>query len=326
MSAKMGRVQLRFPDVPLKAGHYESVYAALVHPDAPRALWVRTTVKKRPGEPPTGAVWVTWFEERGVRAGKLDGLALEAGAGLLTCGPAAQGPEGSRGAIGGDGLSAEWDLSFSARSGPLEHLSPAYLYGAPLPRTKATSPVPDLDVSGTLTVDGSTVDLTGWTGMVGHNWGSEHAARWVWLRVCGLGDDGSGWLDAVLGRVQVGPVLAPWKSFGVLHLDDTRYRLGGLLRRGSDVEVRSDGARITLAGPGAKVTVAATVPLTSTVAWEYADPAGHRHEVVNCSVASMELEVDLGGRRATYAPSRRGVLELGADERALDIPLQPFPD
>ena len=320
-------MRLRYPDVPLKAGHYESVYAVLVHPDDPRALWVRTTVKKRPGEEPTGAVWVTWFDESGVRAGKLDAQPLEPGSDRLTCGPAAQGPDGSRGTIGLDGLSAEWDLAFAARSEPLEHLRPAFLYGAALPKTKATSPAPDVDVSGSLVVDGSTVDLAGWTGMVGHNWGSQHAARWVWLRVCGLGDDGTGWLDAVLGRVQVGPVLAPWKAFGALSLDGTRHHLGGLLRRGTDVEVRTDGARITLAGPDAKVTVTATVPLTSTVGWEYADPTGDRHEVVNCSVASMRLEAETWAVAVTtYTPTRRGVLELGGDERSLDVPLQPFPD
>ena len=319
-------MRLRYPDVPLKAEHYESVYTALVHPDEPRALWVRTTVKKKAGEEPTGALWVTWFDENGVRAGKLDGQRLESGSDRLTCGPARQGPEGSRGAIALAGLSAEWDLAFASRTAPLEHLSPAYLYGAPLPKTKATSPAPDLDVSGSLSIDGTDVDLTGWTGMVGHNWGSQHAARWVWLRVCGLGDDRAGWLDAVLGRVQVGPVLLPWKAFGALSLDGTRHHLGGLLRRGTAVDVRADGTRITLAGPGAEVTVTATVPLASTVGWEYADPSGHRHEVVNCSVASMELEAVLGGRRTSYAPTRRGVLELGADERQLDVALQPFPD
>ena len=28
----------------------------------------------------------------------------------------------------------------------------------------------------------------------------------------------------------------------------------------------------------------------------------------------------------SFAPTRRGVLELGGDEQALDVPLQPFPD
>jgi hypothetical protein len=318
-------MRLRFPDVRPEAGHYESVYATVVHPDAPRALWVRTTVKKRPDEAPTGALWVTWFDENGVRAAKIDGLAPGLGH-RLSCGPAAQGPDGSRGTLSLDGLTADWDLSFARRSEPLDHLSPGFLYAAPIPRTKATSPTPDLEVSGALTVDGVSVDLTGWTGMLGHNWGVEHAAKWAWLRVCGLGEDGHGWLDAVLGRVRVGSVLSPWKAFGALEVDGTRHRLGGLVRRGTGLEAGPSGARITLAGPTAAVTVTADVPLGSTVGWEYADPSGHRHEVVNCSVAAMSLEAVINGRRSRFAPTRRGVLELGGDERAFDVPLQPFAD
>lgn len=319
-------MRLRYPDVAVASGHYESVYAALVHPVEPRALWIRTTVQKRPGDEATGALWVTWFDESGVRAGKLNGQSLRPGADLLGCGPAEQGLGGSRGALDLDGLSAQWDLAFAPRTPALEHLSPAFLYRAPIPRTKATSPLPDLDVTGSLVVDGSTVDLAGWTGMLGHNWGTEHAARWIWLRVAGLGEDGGGWLDAVLGRVRVGPVLSPWTAFGGLAYDRERHQLGGLLRRGVEVELFDDGARIVLAGPGVRVETRATVPLTSTVGWEYADPGGHRHEVVNCSVASMEVDVTVRGRSTHLAPARRGVLEIGGEVRALDVPLQPYPD
>ena len=34
--------------------------------------------------------------------------------------------------------------------------------------------------------------------MVGHNWGAEHAERWIWLH--GLTEDGD-WLDAAIGKV-----------------------------------------------------------------------------------------------------------------------------
>ena len=319
-------MELRFPDVSASRPHYESVYCALAHPTKAEALWIRTTVQKRPGKAPTGALWFTWFSEQGVRAGKLNGVPVRPGGHGIVCGPATQGPAGSQGELQVDGLSAQWDLAFASRSPELKHLHPDLLYSAPIPRTKSTSPRPDCDVSGRVVVDEREIDLTRWTGMVGHNWGSEHAARWVWLRVCGLGDDGAGWLDAVLGRVQVGPGLLPWKAFGALHLDGKRHHLGGLLRRGTEVEVRPDGARIGLVGPTARVTVSATAPLTSTVGWEYADPSGHRHEVVNCSVAAMELEAEVDGRRTSYTPTRRGVLELGADEKQLDVPLQPFAD
>src|SRR3954452_8507113 len=149
---------------------YESVYAVLVHPELAQALWVRTTVKKSPGEPATGALWVTWFDEAGVRAAKLDGLSAVAAGGALECGPARQGPDGSRGAVELDGLTAAWDVHFTPRDKPLEHLHPAFLYRAPPPRTKATSPLPALDAGGSLTVDGTEVALDGWTGMLGHNW------------------------------------------------------------------------------------------------------------------------------------------------------------
>jgi hypothetical protein len=319
-------VKLQFPEVAIGRGLYESVYAVLVHPDQPQALWVRTTVQKRPEQQATGALWVTWFDEAGVRAGKLTGLTATPVDEGLECGPARQGPEGTRGRIELDSLTAGWDITFTPQVEPLDHFAPAMLYRAPLPRTKATSPVPDLYAAGSLIVDGAAVDLTGWTGMLGHNWGTEHAARWIWLRASGLGADGSGWLDAVLARVRVGPTLTPWTGFGALSLDGERHRLGGLLNRGTRVQLRPDGAEVTLTGRGVRLRVQATVPLAGTVGWEYADPGGHRHEVVNSSIAVMSVDVERGGRPQAFQPARRGVLEVGGDTRAFDVPLQPFAD
>ena len=50
---------------------------------------------------------------------------------------------------------------------------------------------------GSLTVDGRSIDVDGWRGMAGHNWGAQHAERWIWLH--GLTEDGD-WLDAGIGR------------------------------------------------------------------------------------------------------------------------------
>jgi hypothetical protein len=317
-------MRLRYDSVGVKSGHYESVYLALVHPTEPQAVWIRTTIQKKPVEEPTGALWVTWFGPDGVRAAKLNHLPVS-GKTSLVCGPAEQGPSSSRGAIQLDSLSAKWDLRLTPRSDPLEHLHPRFLYSAPLPRTKATSPLPDLDVGGTLLIDGRPVDLTGWTGMLGHNWGTEHAARWVWLRVCGLGEDQDGWLDAVIGRVRVGPWLAPWTAFGALSLNGRVHDLGGFGRR-TEVEVGHDGAVIHLHGRDLRVAVTASVDLKRAVGWEYSDPSGHRHEVVNSSVTAMALQLDGPDGSQTLTPVRRGVLEVGGDKRAFDVPLQPFED
>lgn len=318
-------MRLRYSDVPLSRPHYESVYTTLNHPVDPRALWIRTTVQKRPGKPPVGALWVAWFDHDAVTAGKLNDLAVTSDTTGITCGPATQGPVGSRGAIA-EGITASWDLAFHPRSHPLAHLTPALLYRSPLPRTKATSPVPDLDVSGHLTVDGEQIDLTGWTGMLGHNWGTEHAARWAWLRVAGLGGDDSGWIDAVLGRVRIGPALAPWVGFGTLELDGQRHRLGGLLNRGTALDIGEDTVTVTLAGSDITVNTTARISLPATVGWVYSDPAGHCHEVVNSSTATTQVELRRGPERLLLRPARRGVIELGADQAAFPIDIQRYPD
>ena len=80
---------------------------------------------------------------------------------------------------------AEWNLALSGAGAPLRHLRPGALYRLPFPRTKLEAPVPDGIASGRLVFDGAEVDVVGWRATVGHNWGAEHAERWVWLHAAG---------------------------------------------------------------------------------------------------------------------------------------------
>ena len=56
-----------------------------------------------------------------------------------------------------------------------------WMYRAPLPKTKLLSPCPARRFGGRLGVGERQISLDGWHGMVGHNWGAEHAERWIWL-------------------------------------------------------------------------------------------------------------------------------------------------
>ena len=58
------RSAARFPKLPLAAGHYESFYLKASHPTDPVSVWIRYTVHKRPGQPPTGSLWFTLFDGR----------------------------------------------------------------------------------------------------------------------------------------------------------------------------------------------------------------------------------------------------------------------
>lgn len=51
-------VGARFTTVSSKAGHYESFYLRLCHPDRPLGAWIRCTVHKRPGAAPKGVALV----------------------------------------------------------------------------------------------------------------------------------------------------------------------------------------------------------------------------------------------------------------------------
>jgi hypothetical protein len=52
----------RAPAAPLGAALYESHYLTAADPAGGRALWLRFTALKRPGEPPRPTTWLTFFD------------------------------------------------------------------------------------------------------------------------------------------------------------------------------------------------------------------------------------------------------------------------
>ena len=307
----------RFPDVPARAGHYESFYLKLCHPSEPLGAWIRYTVHKRPGASPTGSLWFTLFSPEGPRAAKVTVPDPGTGGGdWLRVGEARIGADGARGSIDGD---VAWELALEAAEEPLFHLPAGWMYRARLPRTKLLSPAPAARFSGRLTVDGRQIDVDGWRGMAGHNWGAQHAERWIWLH--GLTEDGD-WLDAAIGRVKLGPVTTPWVANGALSVAGDRH----VLRRAKVTEFPD---RCTFALSGSGIEVRGTVEATRDrfVGWVYADPDGSEHHAVNCSIADMRLTV----RRRGGAPSELFVphaaaYELGMREHDHGIQIQPYPD
>jgi hypothetical protein len=176
----------RFPEVGARAGHYESFYIKACEPGGGRGIWIRHTVYKRPGAEPNGSIWFCFFDRsaEGPRATKVTVPAsqLEAPAGdWIRVADAEIGPGRAEGSVDTEALSAAWSLTFSGDAEPCKYLPADWLYKAPLPKTKFLAPYPDARFEGRLEIDDETIELSGWPGMIGHNWGSEHAERWVWL-------------------------------------------------------------------------------------------------------------------------------------------------
>lgn len=329
MSKLAGVLRPRYVETPAKSGLYESLYLTAHHPAEPKALWIRHTVLKSPGTPPRASLWCTWFDEGGVRAAKVSTPeASRTPERALQVGPHGWiGAGGATGAVDLDSLRARWELQFADPEPPMFHLPKPWMYTAPVPRTKSISAAPLLRLAGSLQVDGQAVDIDGWPCTIGHNWGAEHAERWLWLHADGDAGDGPVWLDAIVGRIRLGPVTTPWIANGAVSIAGRRYRLGGL-RFGVNTAVTEHdrGATLRLRGRGITVELRAEVDLSRSVGWTYADPAGHTSEVVNCSVASTVLRIDRPGGAPLEVAAPVSAFEIGGRRRALDVPLQPFPD
>jgi hypothetical protein len=297
-------------------GRYESHYLRAVDPARPRGAWIRHTTHQRPGASATGALWCTvWDLEAGPPFAVKESLP----------GPPPSGWTARANALG---RSAAWELEVAGDAEPLRHLPRAWMYRAPLPRTKLESPLPDAVFTGWIETDGRRTTVAGWRGMVGHNWGAEHAERWVWLHAVGFAEAPGAWLDVALGRVRVGRVLTPWIANGALSLDGRRYRLGGLTRvRGMDVDARPGSLEAVLPGAGVVVHAAVAAPQGQTVAFRYADPGGGEHTAMNCSIAEVRLRVERPGRPGLeLASAHGGAYELGVRGDVAGVRVEPFPD
>jgi len=331
----------RFGEVAAKAGHYESFYLKACRPDGGLGIWIRHTVHKRPGQEPTGSIWFTLFDRDAPapQATKVTVPAREVsvppGFWIRVAG-AEIGPGRVEGSVGSGaagppdaaGPAARWSLRSTGDTDPCRYLPADWLYAAPLPRTKFVAPVPDAAFEGTLEVAGRAIEIAGWPGMIGHNWGTEHAERWVWLEGTGFADSPGTWFDAGAAKLKLGRRVSSWVPSGMLSLDGVRHRLGGLgAIRSASIEESADGCSFVLPGKNVVVRGRLEAPRKDFVGWVYADPTGDEHNTINCSVADLTLTIERPGLpdRILTLPGG-GAYELGMRETDHGIPIQPFPD
>jgi len=320
-SATRSGLTARFPSFGADGG-YESFYVRAVDPERPRSVWLRHTVLQAPGGPPIGSSWLTIFdadqpEVAAYKASESD----PSTDGWMRVGDSVFGPSGVHGAAG----PAEWDLDWHGSEPVLRHLPKSFMYVAPLPKTKLESPHPAVAVSGRVTLGERTVTLDGWPGMVGHNWGAQHAERWIWLHGTLFEDRPDDWLDLALGRVRVGPVLTPWVANGVISIRGERLRVGGTAI--PHVHEQPSALDLRVGGPDADVRLTVHGNRAQTAVWRYADPDGHEHHVANCSIAELEAVVIPHGRTSQVLRTAHGATyELGAREAPAGLPVLPFSD
>jgi hypothetical protein len=297
----------------MSAEGYESWFISARDPAAPRALWIRHTRLRPVAGPESAALWCTVLDHG---HGQQPAVIKE----VFGASPpgAAAGPGRFAGAAAMAGQDARWDLAITGGHPPLRPLRPAALYRAPLPRTKLEASVPDGLVTGVLDVDGDRISVDGWRGTVGHNWGSEHADRWVWLHAAGFDGAPDSWLELVLARIKVGPLRSPWTAMGALGL-------GGLGRRNS---VSADSGRLIagVSSGGGRLLLTVTAAAADAAAVTYADPSGGTRLVTHAALAAVTLKFRRRGYGERIMSGPCGAYEYGTSQPLPGIMPRPLPD
>jgi hypothetical protein len=304
----------------MSAGSYESWFISARDPASPRALWIRHTRHRPRQGPESAALWCTVVDRD---LSQRPAVVKQ----VFTALPpdAVAGPGLFHGRAVMAGRAAGWDLAITGGQEPLRPLRPQVLYRAPLPRTKLEATVPDGAITGMLDIDGHRVEVSGWRGTVGNNWGSEHADCWVWLHAAGFDTAPEGWLELVLARIRIGRARSPWTAMGALSLGGRRIPLGGL---GRLPRVEAGPGQLTASvpspGPGLQVTV--TTAGQDAVDVAYADPSGGTRAVRHAARAAVELTVRSGGGRELTLSGGCGAYEYGTSEDTQGIVPQPLPE
>jgi len=217
---------------------YESNYLKANSPDGRRGLWIKHNIlapaSKR--HQPVLELWCVWFDRdaegppialkqevpMGRVAAAKTGLRIE-GEGLLLT-----DRETRTQLTDASGREASWDLSFEPSEPILFHLPHARLYRGPFPKKKLTTPAPRLQFNGWLEIDGTRHEIKDWTGLRGHNWGTEHAWAYAYGNCNLFQEDEQAVLDMFTAKIKIGPIKSPWLSMGVLRVGGREYGINRL--------------------------------------------------------------------------------------------------
>ena len=299
------------------AGRYESWFLSARDAEPgrpPRALWIRHTTHRSAGPPrrPRARSGARCSTPRAARPRRSSSRCRSRSPG----GPA----RGFKGEARARGRMAEWELTLTGGGPPMRHLRPSALYRLPLPRTKLEAPVPDGIASGHVVLDGALVDVVGWRATVGHNWGAEHAERWVWLHAAGFEDEPETWLELAIARVRIGGALTPWIANGAV-----AHRRPALPARWA----RPRGGRPRDRAPGPLEAIVPGEPRAHPrrrprrprpdrrlpLRGRHGDAERSEREVLHAGLADVHLRIRRPGRSsAELAATAGGAYELGGRE------------
>lgn len=287
-------------------GLYESNYLKANNPSGEGAFWLKYNLlaPKEESKARFGELWAVYWKKRGQRPVVVKKIVEEreitaAGSELaLDLGEASLRPDRAVGDVENDGRQISWDLELEEGDTPLYHFPIHKLYRTGFPKKKMMTSRPRQVFRGALTVNGERVDVDGWVGLRGHNWGSEHAHSYAYGNANLWEQPGSWVFDAFSVRIQLGPTLSPWLSAGVLRLPKSEIPFNQpwrLVNRTAQVDFPSWSC--TFRSSESAVRARWTLDPEDVAGLRYLHPDGRVSYCYNTKYATLELETERRGIR-----------------------------
>jgi hypothetical protein len=314
-----------------RGGHVESHFLKANSPDGRRALWVKHTllVPTKPDADPVAELWAIAFDERGRRklAQKATypiSAARFSEAPFSFTLPAAELRHGAaRGALG----ELAWDLRYAAATPSFRPFGLPGMYTGAFPRSKSLTPIPDTCVFGSFSAFGERWQLDGWRGAQGHNWGKSHAHAYAWTHGNAWSLTPGGpplpgvWLEALSGRVRLGPIVTPWLSVAGVHYAGRLFRFdraAAILSRAIAIDTRR--YHFTLRQHGVTLRAELEAEREQFAGLRYVDPDGRSLACLNSKLARGRLTLSYDGV-SVVLHTEQAALELGTRRAGHQIAL-----
>jgi hypothetical protein len=312
----------------------EAWFFKAVAPDAERAFWLRALVLT--GADARAEAWAIAFDHR---ARGRRHLALKhrlpldratfgpSGLAIDWALPSGEGMHVEEGALHGLVAHGEQRIRFALRfdgeARPFLPLPSERLYDARAWRSKSATPYPDLRFDGEIEVNGERWEVAGWRGMQGHNWQRQQPELWAWCH-CNQWEDGEEVVvEAVSGRLRVGPVLLPALTSVAVRFRGEDYLFTRPLvvaRARCDVGLRrySFSAR----SDRASIHGLAEAVADDFVGLSYPSPDGAVTHCLNAKLARARIRFEPKGGDAVDFRSRAAALEIGTRRRDHGVPIR----
>ncbi|MBI4208143.1 MAG: hypothetical protein HY538_00350 [Deltaproteobacteria bacterium] len=201
-----------------RRGHYEVYYLKWNHLKTRTAVWLRYTlhVPVAGGGEPTVSLWGIFFDAKDPSKNqalkstsviqdwisKKNPFSFWIDTAVLT-------DRSAKGRIEENGKFFEWDLQWDPNPDTICYLPYAWLYKAPLPKTKVLTPNIDIRFHGTFRTQDQTFVCEGEPGEQTHIWGVKHAQRWVWGHCNTFKEDPSAVFWGLSAQIPIGSWITP---------------------------------------------------------------------------------------------------------------------